>query len=223
MLKSRLNISILFAATVSVSVYLLAGYAQSPAQQQQSVLSGEAAQAQNEVRSDRRINKRPLLDFLARARDLYESGRLDLNQPVELLIEADIGANGALENITVAQTSGDPVLHDLAAEFMNALNESRVHGEIKGAKHLRFALKSHDGANLSASAAYDMESAQQAASHVSAARTFLHVAAQRKQRPDHEIVYRSLNATAHDNQIILSFSMPRETFCALLSKYLSSH
>jgi hypothetical protein len=38
-----------------------------------------------------------------------------------------------------------------------------------------------------------------------------------------EITYRNLRAPSGRDKVTKTFSMPRETFCALLSKYLSSH
>jgi hypothetical protein len=38
-----------------------------------------------------------------------------------------------------------------------------------------------------------------------------------------EITYKNLRAPSGRDEVTTAFSMPRETFCALLSKYLSSH
>jgi hypothetical protein len=38
-----------------------------------------------------------------------------------------------------------------------------------------------------------------------------------------EIIYKNLHDPSSGNEVTTTFSMPRETFCALLSKYLSSH
>jgi hypothetical protein len=38
-----------------------------------------------------------------------------------------------------------------------------------------------------------------------------------------EIIYKNLRAPSRSDEVTTAFSMPPETFCALLSKYLSSH
>jgi hypothetical protein len=38
-----------------------------------------------------------------------------------------------------------------------------------------------------------------------------------------ELIYKNLHAPSSRDEVITTFSMPRETFCALLSKYLSSY
>jgi hypothetical protein len=38
-----------------------------------------------------------------------------------------------------------------------------------------------------------------------------------------EHIYKNLSISSRGNEVIANFSMPRETFCALLSKYLSSN
>jgi hypothetical protein len=38
-----------------------------------------------------------------------------------------------------------------------------------------------------------------------------------------EVIYKNLHAPSSGDEVTTTFSVPRETFCALLSKYLSSH
>jgi hypothetical protein len=38
-----------------------------------------------------------------------------------------------------------------------------------------------------------------------------------------ELIYKNPHAPSSRNEVTKTFSMPRETFCALLSKYLSNH
>jgi hypothetical protein len=40
---------------------------------------------------------------------------------------------------------------------------------------------------------------------------------------DEESIHKNLHACSGVDEVTIAFSMPRETFCALLSKYLSSH
>ena len=38
-----------------------------------------------------------------------------------------------------------------------------------------------------------------------------------------ELIHKNLHACSGVDEVTIAFSIPRETFCALLSKYLSSH
>ena len=44
-----------------------------------------------------------------------------------------------------------------------------------------------------------------------------------KRGRDEELIYKALKASSNSDEVTMSFAMPRETFCALLSKYLSSN
>ena len=46
---------------------------------------------------ENQINKKPLKDFAAYANDLKNQGKLDLNKPFEIVIEAELDEQGKTE------------------------------------------------------------------------------------------------------------------------------
>jgi hypothetical protein len=42
-------------------------------------------------------------------------------------------------------------------------------------------------------------------------------------QPLEQLIYKGLSVSPSDREVLVNFSMPREIFCALLSKYLSSN
>ena len=70
------------------------------------------------------INKKALKDFAAYANDLKNQGKLDLNKPFEIVIEAELDENGKLKNPKFTKKEGDPNLVDLFGRMVAALNDS---------------------------------------------------------------------------------------------------
>ena len=63
-------------------------------------------------------------DFAAYANDLKNQGKLDLNQPFEIAIEAELDENGKLKDAKFTKKAGDPNLVDLFGHMVSALNDS---------------------------------------------------------------------------------------------------
>ena len=67
---------------------------------------------------ENQINKKPLKDFAAYANDLKNQGKLDLNKPFEIVIEAELDENGKLKNARFTKKVGDENLVDLFGEWL---------------------------------------------------------------------------------------------------------
>ena len=63
-------------------------------------------------------------DFAKYANDLKDQGKLDLDKPFEVVIEAELDQNGKLENPRFTKKAGDPNLVDVFARMVAALNDS---------------------------------------------------------------------------------------------------
>src|SRR5215210_2338075 len=81
--------------------------------------------------SEEAINKKPLKDWLARANELKVKGQLDLNQAIEMVIEAQLDEDGTLHDPIVVQKTGDPRLIEVAKELVAAIGDSKVLGFMK--------------------------------------------------------------------------------------------
>jgi hypothetical protein len=175
-----------------------------------------------QVKRSRKINKRPLLDLLKRVFDLQQRGEIDLNSPLEILIEGDLDAEGLIQNVQITQKSGDAALKPIAEEFVAALNESGTLDFLDEAKRLRLEIASTKAA-LAVNSSFEAESVQMARQKTQGYKLLFSVGAMLKRGRAEELIYKAISISAKDREVNFDFSMPRETFCALLSKYLSSH
>ncbi|HEX8709699.1 MAG TPA: hypothetical protein VF723_15775 [Pyrinomonadaceae bacterium] len=235
---SRISISSLLAAAMSVYACLLLPDGAAKArlapvfnQAQGSEFAPDAAvrdAAQSETRTagDEARETQPLLAFLKWVSSLQAHGQLDLESPFEILVEGDRAPDGLINNLEVTQKSGDVRLKELGGDFTRTLGESRLlasSGETAAAesRHLRLTISS-DKALVAANAFYETESTRRAMEMSRGYGTLIRMAVISK-HGDEQLIYKNLTAAANGRDFVLQFSMPRETFCALLSKYLSSH
>ena len=70
------------------------------------------------------INKQAMKDFAIYANNLKKQGKLDLNQPFEIIIEAELDQDGKLKNAKFTKKAGDENLVDLFGHMVAALNDS---------------------------------------------------------------------------------------------------
>ena len=100
---------------------------QSPAltaDQAQTELDKTAAKNNLDLPKENEINKKAMKDFATYALDLKNQGKLDLNKPFEIVIEAELDENGKLKNAKFTKKAGDPNLVDLFGHMVSALNDS---------------------------------------------------------------------------------------------------
>lgn len=203
-LAPRIAISLLLiAAATSVSMLFCAPEVQAQAQQ--------AA-----------INAHALAEFFNRSRALFEQGQINLSAPVELMAGADIDTHGALTNITVFQNAGDVRWQRLAQDFLNSLSSSGTLSRLSDIEHLNLKLKI-DGKEIQASASSQMKTGSIAAQTARNYDFLFHAAAITNSGRATEEIYKNLQVSAHEREVRVDFSMPRETFNALLSRYLSTY
>jgi hypothetical protein len=167
---------------------------------------------------DNEINKRPLKDMLAKAKQMKDEGKLDLSGAIEMTIEADRDDTGKLKNAKVVTEKGDPRLSDVAKEFAAALSDSNVLYFLKGTDHLRLTLKL-DQDTVAVSMATEVDSAERARQMASGYNTLLALGIRAKQGQDEEVYYKNTKVSSSDKQVIVSFSMARKAAGDMLSKY----
>jgi hypothetical protein len=227
----RTTISSFLVAAMSVYACLLLTDAPVLAQQAAAINKSQTAnlaleeqtpQPEGKIKRSRSISKRPLIDLLRRVFDLQQKGALDLDSPLEIIIEGDRNSEGLIQNVVVTQKSGDAELRRISEEFIAALNESGALDFLDAAQHVRLEVNSSK-TNLDALISYEAPTAQLARNKAHAYKTLLFMGAQVKRGRDEALIIKGLNVSAKDREVIVNFSMARETFCALLSKYLSSH
>jgi hypothetical protein len=211
---ARINISSLLVATMSICACLLMLDSQAFAQAAVASTANE-----DQSRQHAGVNLLPLAEVVNRILTSPDAGE---SSNFEFLIEGDRDAEGLLSNVTIKQISGDAKLKQTGDEFVAALNDSHVLSFLSEAKRLRLQIISSK-AEVAVIASYMAESAERASVVGHGYNALFYSAASVNRGRDYEQMYRSLKAFAHGSEVAITFSMSRETFCALLSKYLSSN
>jgi hypothetical protein len=193
----------------------------------QAELEKTAAQNNIELPKEGEINKKALKDFAAFANDLKQQGKLDLEKPFEIVIEAELDENGKLKNARFTKKAGDPNLVDLFGQMISALNDSGFLVYLKpldkdnpGSKVV-FTIKQGETdvlASVESEASSD-DSARVLAKGFNAA---LVIGAESRAGKDEEILLRNTTAAPVGKKIIFNFTMPRQAVVELLKKQLAS-
>lgn len=177
-----------------------------------------AAEGKVERPDETKINKKPLKDWVKRSDKLRLEGKLDLNKMVEIVIEADRSPDGVLKNVAIVKKQGDPELINVATDLAAAISDSKVLYLLTDSKHLRITLRL-DSANVTAKVESDVGSEELAKSQEKTYGGLLVMGQVFKQGKDEEIIYKAAKVKAEGKQLIVNFSMPRDTATGILKKY----
>jgi len=203
--------------------------AQSPtmtADEAQTELEKTAAQNNLDLPKENEINKKAMKDFAAYAYDLKKQGKLDLNKPFEIIIEAELDQNGKLKNAKFTKKAGDANLVDLFGRMVAALNDSGFLVYLKpldkdnpGSKVV-FTVKQGESEVLATveSEASSVESARVLAKGFQLA---LAIGAQSRAGKDEEALLRNTSAEPVGKKIVFNFTMPRQAVVDLIKKQLA--
>jgi hypothetical protein len=191
----------------------------------QKELEKTAAQNNVPLPDENQINKKALKDFAAYASNLKNQGKLDLNKPFEMVIEAELDEQGKLKNAQVTKKEGDENLVDLFRNMVAALNDSGLLIYLKpiskdnpGAK-VKITVKQGDKEVLASveSEATSPESAQSLAKTLN---NFLYLGAWSRAGKDEEVLMKNTNATPDGKKVVVNFSMPRQSVVDMIKKQL---
>ncbi|HEV7744864.1 MAG TPA: hypothetical protein VGO56_07700 [Pyrinomonadaceae bacterium] len=169
------------------------------------------------------INKQALKDFAIYAK---KKGKLDFNQPFEIIIEAELDQDGKLKNAKFTKKAGDANLVDLFGRMVAALNDSGFLIYLKpldqdnpGSKVV-FTIKQGESEVLATveSEASSEESARILAKGFQMA---LALGAQSRAGKDEEALLRSTSAEPVGKKIVFNFTMPRQAVVDLIKKQLA--
>ena len=203
--------------------------AQSPAMtadEAQTELDKVAAKNNLDLPRENEINKKAMKDFAVYALDLKNQGKLDLNQPFEIVIEAELDENGKLKNAKFTKKAGDANLADLFGRMVAALNDSGfliylkpVDKDNPGSKVV-FTIKQGETEVLATveSEASSIESARVLAKGFNVA---LSLGAQSRAGKDEEALLKNTSAEPIGRKIVFNFTMPRQAVVDLIKKQLA--
>jgi len=178
-----------------------------------------------ELPDETQLNKQVLKDFAKYANDLKNQGKLDIDKPFEVVIEAELDQNGKLVNSRFTKKAGDPNLVDVFARMVAALNDSGfliylkpISKDNPGAK-VKFTIKQGEQEVLASveSEASSDASARVLAKALNAALVF---GASSRAGKDEEVIMKNTNASPDGRKVLVNFSMPRQTVVDLIKKQM---
>jgi hypothetical protein len=194
-------------------------------EQAQKQLEETAKQNEVPLPDETQINKKPLKDFAAYANDLKNQGKLDLNKPFEVVIEAELDEKGKLKNPRNTKLDGDPNLGDLFIKMVSALNDSGfltylqpISKDNPNAK-IKITVKQGEK-DVLASVESEASSTQRAESLASALNTLLYFGAGSRAGKDEEVIMKNTNATPDGKKVVVNFSMPRQSVVDMIKKQM---
>jgi len=175
--------------------------------------------------AENEINKQVLKDFAKYANELKTQGKLDLNKPFEVVIEAELDEKGKLKNPRFTKKSGDENLVDLFGKLIAALNDSGfliylqpITKDNPGAA-VKITVKQGENEVL-ASVESETSSPQRAESLAKTLNTALYFGAGSRAGHDEEILMKNTNATPEGKRVVVNFSMPRQSVVDMIKKQL---
>lgn len=174
---------------------------------------------QNKVKRPNSVNKRPFVDLLVKYNEMKDKGEIDLNNPVEMTIEADRNADGTLRNVVVIRKSGDPKLVEATKDFITALSASGALNFLEGTDHLTLNMKL-DAVAVSVSASTEAASDAEARQKATGYNALLFIGAAARKGRDEATIMSNTKVTASGKQITINFNLPREAISAMLKKQI---
>jgi hypothetical protein len=199
----------------------------SPLSQEDAQKKLEETAAQNNIQlpDENQINKKALKDFAAYANDLKNQGKLDLNKPFEVVIEAEMDGQGKLQNPRFTKKVGDENLVDLFGRMIAALNDSGVLIYLRtiseknpGAKVI-ITIKQGENEVL-ASVESETSSTAEADQLARGFNAALAVGAITRSGKTEEVLMRNTSASPDGKKVVVNFAMPRQSVVDMIKKQL---
>jgi hypothetical protein len=173
--------------------------------------------------AENEINKQVLKDFAAYANELKTQGKLNLNNPFEISVQAQMDENGKLKNPTVVKKAGDENLVDLFKRMISAINDSGF------LTYLQPLTKDNPGATITitikqgesdvlATVESDTSSPESARTLSKVVNTMLIFGAGSRAGKDEEVLMKNTNASFDGKKIVVKLSMPRQAVVEILQK-----
>jgi hypothetical protein len=196
-------------------------------EQAQAELEASAKKSNIELPKEGEINKQPLKDVAIEAMKLKNLGKLDLDQPFEIVIEAELDEHGKLRNPKFTKTDGDPVLVELSGRMIAALNDSgfliylkRINEDNPGTKVI-FTVK-QDQSEIMATVESDTSSVSSAGRLSKAFNILLAAGAKSREGKDEEMLLKNTTASQDGKKIKFHLTLPRQPVVDLIKKQLPS-
>ena len=199
----------------------------SPLSQEDAQKELEKTAAQNNVTlpEENQINKKALKDFAAYANDLKNQGKLDLNKPFEIIIEAQLDEKGKLVKPVFKKKEGDENLVELFGRMISALNDSGFLTYLspisKDNPNSTVIIKVKQGEkDVLASVESETTSPERAKALAGVLNNLLYFGAGSRAGKDEEVIMKNTNATPDGKKVVVNFSMPRQSVVDMIKKQM---
>ena len=193
----------------------------------QKELEKTAEQNNVTLPDENQINKKVLKDFAAYANDLKNQGKLDLNKPFEIVIEAELDENGKLKNPRFKQKTGDANLVELFGKMVAALNDSGLLIYLKAISNdnpgatVKFTIRQGEQEVL-ASIESEASSPNSAVKLAGGLNGSLVLGALARSGKDEAELMKNTKATPDGKKVVVNFSMPRQTVLDMIKKQMAT-
>src|ERR1700754_246304 len=191
----------------------------------QKKLEETAAQNNVALPDENQINKKALKDFAAYVNTLKNQGKLDLNKPFEVVIEAELDEKGKLQNPRFTKKVGDENLVDLFGRMVAALNDSGfliylqpISKDNPGAKVI-ITVKQGENEVL-ASVSSETSSSARAESVAGILNNLLFFGAGSRSGKDEEVIMKNTSRSPEGKKAGGNSSMRRESVVDMIKKQL---
>jgi hypothetical protein len=191
----------------------------------QKELEKTAAQNNLALPDENQINRKVLKDFAAYANELKKQGRLDIDKPFEIVIEAELDEKGKLKNPRFTKKAGDENLVDLFGKMVAALNDSGFLTYLQPISKdnpnatVKITVKQGESEVL-ASVESEASSAQRAESLSKALNNLLYFGAGSRAGKDEEVLMKNTTATPDGKKVVVNFSMPRQSVVDMIKRQM---
>ena len=216
-------------ASASPSTAAVAKVSPSPSpltpEEAQKELEKTAEQNKITLPEENEINKKPLKDLAAQMNDLKNEGKLDLNKPFEIVIEAELDDKAKLINARFTKKEGDAVLQDLFSRMVTALNDSglliflRPISDDNPGATVRITVK-QGAKDVLASVESEASSPTSAVTLAKNYNNMLALGAWTRAGKDEAELMKNSTATPDGKKVAVNFSMPRQTVVDMINKQL---
>lgn len=190
-------------------------------EEQDKKLNDIAAKSGIERPNEDLINKKPLKDWLALAKEKKDKNEINLTGVIEMTIEAEVGPDGKLINPVIVSKSGDPKLQELVKEFVSALSDSRALAFLKDIKKIQLAVVLNDK-EVNVRVSSEVESTERASKMAGGFNAMLFVGRLKKRGETEEIIYKNTKVSANGKAVEVKFTMPRKEATDILTKLSNS-
>ena len=191
----------------------------------QKELEKTAEQNNITLPEENEINKKPLKDLAAQMNDLKNEGKLDLNKPFEIVIEAELNDQAKLVNARFKKKEGDAILQDLFSRMVTALNDSglliflRPISDDNPGATVTITIK-QGAKDVLASVESEASSPGSAVKLAKDYNNMLALGAWSRAGKDEGELMKNSTATPDGKKVAVNFSMPRQTVVDMINKQL---